>query len=148
MGKLSKYASKSKIMDIKVAYGKEVFEFNLNSELKISEHKLTNDVREHVRSYAFIAMLHKKLIIKHKELSKTIKRDKDRLIPLVQKKHKYRTVKEAEANLLKHNKKLAKKEDELLYLEELKEVLEVAVKSFEYRQELLRTLSANVRNEK
>lgn len=147
MGKLSKYASQSKIMDISISYNNEVFKFNLNKELIISEHKLTNEVKTHVRSYAFIAMLHKKLIIKHKELNKKLKHKKDMMIPLVRKKYNYSTVKEAEAYLSK-NKKLAKMESELLHLEEVKDIMEVAVKSFEYRQELLRTLSANVRNEK
>jgi hypothetical protein len=133
-------------MNVKVKYNKQVFEFNLNEELKINENNLNTNIKGHTRSYAFLCMLHVKLIMKHRDQSKLVKRMKDDL--MVTYKPKYKTVTEAEAVMYKKNPKLREMEDEMIHIEELKEVIQVSVRAFEARKDLLQSISANVRREK
>ena len=135
------------MMRVRLSYDGEEFDFNLAAELKINREGLDKELKNHATSYAFISMLHVKLVIKHKELNKSLAAKKNRKIPMVRKQQGLSSLKEAEAYLLKNDKKLRDGERELLALEELKDVLEIAVKSFEYRKDLLQTISANKRRE-
>lgn len=146
MTKLVGFAETSQIMDIKVQYNKEVFEFNLDSELKIIESNINTHLKGHVRSYAFLSMLHVKLKIKYRDEQKSVARKKSRL--MYKYKPLYKTVTEAEAVMYKENKDLREMEDGVLRIEELRDVIEVCVRSFEQRATLLQSLSANNRKER
>jgi len=148
MGNLYKYAETSKVMEIKVSYNGEVFEFNVYKELKIDKENMIKQLKNHATSYAFVAMLHKKILIKHKELHKKLSAKKTRMIPIVKKNKGYTSLKEAEAYLVTKDKKVKSMERSVLELEELKDLLEVCVRSFEIRKDLLQTISANIRNER
>lgn len=146
MSKLLQYAESADIMNIKIQYNKQTFAFNLNEELKINEGNLNTNIKGHARSYAFLAMLHVKLVMKHRDQMKIVKRMKDE--HMVKYKPLYKTVTEAEAVMYKKHPSLKKAEDEMLEMEELKDVIQVCVKAFEARKDLLQSISANVRKEK
>lgn len=146
MTKLVGFAETSKIMDVAVQYKEEKFEFNLDAELKISESSINSHLKGHVRGYAFLSMLHVKLKIKYRDQGKRIQRLKSKLI--YKYKPLYKTVTEAEAVMYKEHKELREMEDDLLRIEELRDIIEVCVRSFESRKDLLQSLSANNRKER
>jgi hypothetical protein len=146
MGRLIDYAETTDIMKMKVQYNKQTFSWDMFEELKIVETKLNSHVKGQTTSYAFLAMLHVKLKIKHRDQIKHVKRMKDGL--MVKYKGKYKTVTEAEAFMYSNHKELKEQEDKALQIEELKDLLEVCVRAFEQRKDMLQSLSANVRKEK
>ncbi len=145
MSKLVSYAESSPIMDIKIKYNDQVFAFNLDKELKVSEATVATHLKNQTRGYAFLAMLHKKLMIKVRDEQKALNRYK--YSKLAQIKPNFSTLKEAEANM-SSDIKLLKMENSLLHLEEARDTIEVAVRAFEMRKDLIQTLSANIRKEK
>lgn len=145
MSKLIKYAETSSIMEIKIKYNDQIFAFNLDKELRVSETNVAIHIKTQTRGYAFLAMLHKKLMIKVRDEQKALNRYKyGRLAEI---KPKFSTLKEAEANM-SSDKKLLQLENDLLHLEEARDTIEVAVRAFEMRKDLIQTLSANIRKEK
>lgn len=146
MKKLLKFAEDSDIMNLKIRYNKEIFEFNLDEELRINESNLDAHLKGHSRGYAFLAMLHVKLKIKHRDQQKDVKRTKDKFFA----KYigKYKTNTQGEALMYSNHPEIQEKEDSLLRTEELRDMVEVCVRSFEQRKDLLQTLAANIRKEK
>lgn len=132
-------------MDIHIKYNEHIFKFNLDQELRIGENRIAEHLKNHTRGYAFVAMLHKKLIIKVRDEQKNFNREKYKVLAHL--KPNYKTVKEAEANASK-SVNLIKLERSILELEEARDVLEVAVRTFEMRKDLIQTLSANIRKER
>lgn len=145
MSKLIKYAESSDIMNIKIKYNNQVFDFNLDTELKVSESNIATHLKNQTRSYAFIAMLHKKLIIKVRDEQKAFNRIKGEELASLAAKSGAKWKAEAEISSLP---RLVKMERNLLELEEARDVLEVAVRTFEMRKDLIQTLSANIRKER
>lgn len=146
--KLTKYASKSDIMKMKVKYNKDIFSWDMYEELKIVESNLNSHVKGHTVSYAFLSMLHVKLKIKFRDEHKRVKRLKDTYMA------KYagtatnlRTNTQVEAYMYSKHNDLKEAEDKLSQIEELKDLLEVCVKAFEQRKDMLQSLSANIRRE-
>ncbi len=131
-------------MDVKIKYGKEVFEFNLNDELKISDSNRDNEIRNHPRSYAFLCMLSVKLKTIVKELHQESKRVYAKRMAYL--REKAPSVKEAEIKI-RYDKKYLKALDDVTNAEELKDIVDVSVRAFEERKDLLQTLSANTRRE-
>lgn len=144
--KLVKFAESSNIMNLRIKYRKEIFEFNLDEELRIQENNLDSHLKGHVRSYAFLSMLHVKLKMKHRDIQKEVQRLKQKY--LSQYKGEFKTVTQAEAVMYANKPDLKEKEDEVLRTEELRDLTEVCVKAFEQRKDLLQTLAANIRKEK
>lgn len=154
MGKNSKiqeYAKASSLMQIKITYGKEVFNFNLYDEVSVNENIINSQIKEQPSSYAFISMLHKKLI--------RIKNDKEKEMEKIYAKMfiKYKSepdpqtgkpysVDNAKYMAIKSN---AYNEAVEAYhdAEERAEIMGTCVKAFEQRTFLLQTLSANIRKE-
>lgn len=63
MSRLQKYAQKSDLMNISIILDSgERFKFNLFEELQISEDRLNYEAMDQPSSYAFLGMLHNKLI--------------------------------------------------------------------------------------
>lgn len=144
MTKLNKYASKAKLMHIRIKYNDEVFKFNLFEELQIVETKKNDQIKEHAQSAAFLLMLLKKFEILVKDLDK--ERKKVKATRLIKLRETSESVKVAEIRI-DSDKKYITAVDALLEVEEVKGVLEACVTSFNDRKELLQTLSANVRKE-
>lgn len=142
--KINKYSETSGLMNINITYGNEVFKFNLYLELKIDDASIQDDLKTSAQRYSFLKMLHTRLLIKARDLDRQRKKVRaQRLDKLID---EIGAVKRAEAAIDKDKKYLvAKKEFDTV--EGQRELIEVAVRSFEQRTELLRTLAANQRQE-
>lgn len=149
MSKLQKYATKSSVMDVYIELGDEIFRFNLTDEIKISEEGIDNEIKNQANSYALLSMLHKKLIKAARDAEMEAKRvraqqylnwkqdinpDTNRPYPDEQ-CSSYAEVSE------KYQAALRRWTD----VQEKCNVLETCVRAFEMRNDLLRTLSANIR---
>jgi hypothetical protein len=150
--KLLQYALKSNLMNVNISYGDEDFNFNLNSELVIDENKIDNEIKVQPSAYAFLGMLHKKLIRRSKEAEKIMERKYHELFI------KFKSEKDEETHKSLNNDMVKAKIiknvtydtlwDEFIEAEHQAMIIEVCVKSFEQRSNLLQTLSANIRKEK
>lgn len=138
-------------MDISVTYGEEKIVFNLKEELRIDENIINNELKNQPSSYAFIAMLHKKLVRKSVDSEKKT----DRAFAKAFIKNKT-SVDESTGRVM--SKEVAKEKAELdpVYIKLQKQssqckedadIVYVAVRSFEQRQSLIQTISANLRRE-
>jgi len=143
--KLVGYAKTSDIMNIEVKYGKQVFKFNLDEELRISEDNLNGEIKTHVRSYAFLSMLHKKLSIQVVEEEKALR------ILTNQKVNKLMSAGGVNITTAKSqtstSPQVIAKENTIAKMNELRDYVGVAVNSFSIRKDLLQSLSANTRQE-
>jgi len=131
-------------MDIKIKLNDKIYSFNLDKELRISENRVSIHLMNQARSYAFVAMLHKKLIIKVRDHQKHIARARD----LAVSRHTHTMGIMAAKAKSANDPALKKLEDELMHIEEARDTIEVCVRSFEMRKDLIQTLSANIRKEK
>ena len=136
-------------MDIKISYGDESFDFNLFKELIIDENKIDSEIKDQPSAYAFLSMLHKKLIRKLKDKEKEAEK-KYWVLFLLHKSQLDETTGKPCSNDVAEGK--ARKNRE--YQEKLQayydaeldcNVIETCVKSFEQRYSLIQTLSANIR---
>jgi len=149
MRKLRKYASSSSLMDIKITYGNETFEFNLFEELVVDENRINREIQEQPSSYAFLAMLHKKLF----RISKDKKMEMEKAYARAYMKAKSQI--DSDTNRLypkESAKEMATKSPNyhlaIRYYHQAEEdwgVIDACVKSFEQRKDLIQTLSANIR---
>ena len=144
MKKLANYAKTSSIMDLKIEFDGKVYAFNLDEELRISEDSLNTEVKTHVRSYAFLAMLHKKLSIKLQDEQQHFKRVSDKKFEQLSKTQEKVTFAKA---MLSNDKTLVLMQKKLDQMNELKEYLGIAVSAYAIRKDLLQTLAANTRIE-
>jgi hypothetical protein len=148
--KLSYYATHSGLMQISVTYGKEQFDFNLNGELVIDENKINTEAQEQPSAYAFLGMLHKKLVRASKVAEKKMEKKYAQLWL------KFKTDKEdgkAPANdtvkaKIHRDEIYSNLWDEFIEAEHQAMVIEVCVRAFEQRANMLQTLSANIRKER
>ena len=149
MKRLNKYALESKLMDISISYGEEKFSFNLFRELVIDENKIDSEIKDQPSAYAFLAMLHKKLIRKLKDKEKEAEKKYWSLF-LSYKSETDRDTGRPTSNDVAEGKARKHPEYNLklqaYYDAELDcNIIETCVKSFEQRYSLIQTLSANIR---
>ena len=149
MKKVRKYAKTSDLMNVKITFKAESFHFNLFEELRIDEDTINKEIQEQPSAYAFLAMLHVKLIRvakdKKAEMEKAYAKrythykgtiDEDTNRPYPKEYAKEMAVKSNsfnEAIQVYHQ------------AEENAGVIGACVKSFEQRKDLIQTLSANLR---
>jgi len=149
MKRIKQYASSSSIMDIKISYGSETFEFNLFKELVVDENKINQEIQDQPSAYAFLSMLHKKLF----RISKDKKAQMEKSFARAYMKYKSQTDSDTGRLYPKESaKEMATKNPEYnmaiksyLVAEENFGIIEACVKSFEQRASLIQTLSANIR---
>ena len=156
MRKLIRYSKTSSFLNLQIKYDDEVFKFNLYEELQVTEVKINSELKEQPSVYAFIAMLHKKLIKKAKDQ----KKQKDTVFAQRYIHYKtQKTTKYFQDNQKQPADDLCKAfvEADKLYIreclrlhrvEEQRDDLEVCVLAFEQRKDLIQSLSANIRKEK
>lgn len=145
MKKLVKYASSSEVMDLSFEWNNKTYSFNLDEELRISEENLNTSVKSHVRGYAFILMMHKKVSIRVDEMDQ----EKRRLINKLTDKYMQEfdnKVTAAKAKAESDNK-VVEKQKSINRLAEIRDYLQVCVNSLSVRKDLLQTLAANTRQE-
>jgi hypothetical protein len=150
--KLISYATRSKLMDINISYGDEEFAFNLNAELVIDENRINHEAQVQPSSYAFLSMLHKKLIRQSKIAEKKMEKKYSELFIKFKGEKDEGTGRQlanetARAKILRHPA-YEVLQDEFIEVEHQAMVIEVCVRSFEQRANLIQTLSANLRKEK
>lgn len=149
MRNLEIYAEKSSLMDIKISYGKEDFDFNLFQELIIDENKINHEAQVQPSAYAFISMLHKKLI----RVAKDKKVESERLFARFYVNYKKeidretgrQNPKETAHFMATKHPSYQKKVREYHIAEEKAGMIETCVKAFEQRSFLIQTISANIR---
>lgn len=149
--KLIYYTEKSKIMDIHVRYGEDVFDFNLTEELKVIEEGINEEAKQHPTTYGFLNMLYKRMSIRAKDLEKKAENTYNRLFI------KYKTSIDENTNKPYPNEMAkAKALTHLKYIKAYEnyskvkasvEILQAAVESFTARKDIIQTLSANLRKE-
>jgi len=149
MKRIKKYASTSSLMDVKITYGEETFEFNLFEELVVNENKINQEIKEQPSSFAFLAMLHKKLL----RVSKDKKAEMEKAYARAYMQYKTKIDPETQRLYPKESaKELATKSP--IYQQAIKKyhqaeedwgVMDACVRGFEQRKDLIQTLSANIR---
>lgn len=149
--KLVAFAEKSDLMRVDVKWGSERFRFNLYEELAITEGRINEEVKSHPTSYAFLNMLYKKLILKkehaesvmEKAWSSEYARQKRKINPVTN-----RPTSDDLAKAKADTSPIVKARTEEYYsAKNDATIMEVAVKAFESRANLIQTLSANIRND-
>lgn len=152
MGSIKKYAEKSTLMNINISYGDESFSFNLNRELIISEDKINHELKVQPSSFAFISMLHKKLL----RVAKDKKAEMDKTFAIVYTNHKSKIDPDTKRPYPKESANYMATKS-VRYQNAIKEyheaeynanIIETCVKGFEQRAFLIQTISANLRKEK
>lgn len=139
-------------MAISIKYGNESFKFNLFKELIVDENKITDEAKVQPSGYAFLGMLHKKLIRQMKD--KENERDKILNAKFIIYKSKVddntgRVYSKDMAEALAYNHQshqVALREH--LQAQEEANTIGVCVSSFEQRANLIQTISANLRRER
>ncbi len=149
MGKLKNYALKSTIMEIYIELGDETFKFNLNEELVISEQRIESEIMSQSNSYAFLSMLHKKLIKATKDAEMESSRTYSQQYLNWKQDIDQETGKPYNNDQAKAYAEVSKKFQEAqkkwVELQEKCGALEACVRAFEMRKDLIQTLSANIR---
>lgn len=148
-GRLIQYSGESDLMNISIIHGDETFKFNLNEEVIVNENRINKEIKEQPSAYAFLGMLHKKLIRKAKDKERTMK--KTYAIMFIKFKEEIDDqTNRPTANDLAKEKVIAsfpyqKSVKEYIRVQHESDILEVCVLSFEQRASLIQTLSANIR---
>lgn len=149
MKKVNEYSEKSNLMKIKVDYDGETFSFNLFEELQINESTINREIKSQPSSYAFLSMLHVKMISIHdmakKEMeatySKIYSEHREQINPISKRPYDKEL---AEALTLK-NTTYRIKCQKYIKAKTNMQTLEACVKAFEQRSYLIQTISANTR---
>lgn len=148
---LYKFASYSSLMNIVISYGDEDFKFNLHNELVVDENRVNQELQEQPSAYAFLSMLHKKMIRKAKDKE----REMNKVYSIMYLKYKNEVDENTNrpiSNDVAKEKAISSKR----YQEAVKEWIEAdhqsgtldsCVESFKQRAQLIQTLSANIRKE-
>ena len=139
-------------MDIIIELGQETFRFNLYEELAVTEASIQREIFDQASSYAFVGMLHKKLlkVVADKTLSvdtawaKSYTWYKGETNDDTGKPYSDDYAKQL-ANL---DKEYLAAVAELNSITEKAGVLGICVKAFEERKDLIQTISANIRKDK
>jgi len=149
MKRIKQYASSSSLMDVKITYGDETFSFNLFEELVVNENKINQEIKEQPSAFAFLAMLHKKLL----RISKDKKAEMEKAYARMYMQYKKKIDPETQRQYPKESaKEMATKSP--IYQSAIKAyhqaeenwgVIDSCVKGFEQRASLIQTLSANIR---
>lgn len=152
MSRLNKYARKSDLMNVQIKYGDEMFRFNLYQETKIKEESINQELQNQPSSYAFLIMLHKKLI----GVKSSTESLKDRAYAKAFIGYKTSvddstgraTSKEVAKEKAQIHKKYIEAEQAYLKANLNCNIIEACVRAFEQRKDILQTLSANQRKER
>ncbi len=150
--KLDKYVKKSDLMNISINSGGEKFVFNLYEELKIDTSIMEREIKDQPSYYSFLSLLLVQLENVEDDREFEYKKIEAELLI------KYKGERDPLTNKPLNNdvagaKVLANSKYKIAYkkyakAKKTKGIIKSAVKSFEQRQSLLQTLSANTRNER
>lgn len=141
----------SSVSILSVNYGKEAIIINIARATKIDEDDLEAEIKNQPSHYAFLFMLHKKLLTRFEQLKLQRKRTYGMLLAKAkERKNGYgRPLSDTAANkwVECHKRYISISEDCIQARDEADQVLG-AVRAFEMRAALLQTLSSNLRKER
>ena len=148
-GKLIKYAFEADLMNVFIQYGEEEFSFNLFAETLIDENTINKEIHEQPSVYGSLGMLHKKLV----RVAKDKEREMERIYSSMYIKFKEQidentgrpTANELAKEKANNSTKYQKAIKDYIEADHHAQVIGVCVKTFEGRENLLQTLSANIR---
>lgn len=148
--KLSNYR-KSDINIIDVTYGGKRFRFNIWQEVKITEANVEAEIKGQSSRYAFVFVLHKKLLARFEEL----KQERKALYGSLLSKAKSRVQKngrpftdDAAKGWVDNQGLYRQITKKTIKAREDADVLLGVVRAFEQRKDLIQTLSSNLRKER
>jgi len=149
MGIIKDYSKNSQLMNITIKYGNEKFNFNLFKELQITEERINYELKEQPSSYAFLSLLHKKVLRTYSDKLVEADRVYGRLFSAKKGTTNQNTGRvfnddQAKQYALKHDD-YVEVTKEVNRLKEEVGILDTCVRSFEQRKDLLQTLSSNLR---
>lgn len=144
---LRRLATNSSLMVVDIDFNGQKISFDLGLELEIKadDPRLNKKLAEIPRNYAFLMMVLKKLTIEYKRLERRTKSIKAKRLRIL--REECSTVKEAEI-LIESDEVYNRAFKKQLKVEEYKDIIDAAVRSYEMRKDLIQTLSANERNER
>lgn len=143
--KLYKYASSTDIMDVCINFNGQKIKFNLYQELIIIEDVVNREVKNQSVSYAFLLILHKRLLAKLADAEFNLKKAKAKLWATSKDGQEKRVTKDDIKSQIDSNPKILLKEKQVNDLQADCNILEACVKAFDQRSNQLQTLSANLR---
>lgn len=148
--RLSKYKG-SDINKIDITYGGKRFCFNIWEEAKITEEGIDAEIKGQSSRYAFLFVLHKKLLARFETLKHERKSIYGSL--LSQAKSKVQTngrpyTDDAAKGWVDGQKAFKKITQECIKAREDADILLGCVRAFEFRKDLIQTLSSNLRKER
>jgi hypothetical protein len=150
-GNLNLLSRKARLMNVKIQYGDDLIKFNLYSEIKIDENLINDELQSQPSVYAFLTMLHKKLIKSAKEAEA----HKKQLWAKLYLKYKDGVGQYGRAPSddvckakVEKNKEYQEAIKLLIIAESNRDDIQACVEVFEQRKDILQTLSANQRKER
>ena len=149
---INKIASTSDLMEVEIIYNGKRHRFNLYDELQIKEAAINTNLKTHASSYAFLTMLLAKMLELKKEVETRRKKTYGHLYMRYKDELKSgngRPISDDATKIrIEANSRYVEKTKELNSIENTILILQNCVRSFEIKQTLLQSLSANIRNEK
>jgi hypothetical protein len=149
MKRIKKYIS-SPLNVLHIVYGEEVVSFNLAEEARIDENKIEDEIKNQPSNYAFVSMLHKKMMAEFERLKQRRKAMYGRLFLSAKKGTGTGRGLSDEAAKAKveSNKKYIKLTQRCIDTREMADKLYSATRVFEMRANMMQTLSSNLRKER
>lgn len=148
-GRILKYSFQSDLMNIIIKYGDENITFNLYSEVQVNENQINKEIQEQPSIYGFLGMLHKKLIRVAQDKKKEMEKTYSSVYVKWKAKVDENTGRVTSNELAKEKTNLSTRYQKVIAeynkANHEAEIIEVCVKTFEQRKELIQTLSANIR---
>ena len=140
---------KSDLMNVKITYGGKTYKYNLYEELRIDEAQIERELKTQPSSFAFMSMLHKKLLAEFERLKHERTRIWARLY--MRGKNKLNGQRPYSDDMAKAYADAHKEYDKItldcIQMRENADALYTCVTAFIQRANLLQTISSNKRNE-
>jgi len=151
-GQLIKHAFQSELMNVKIAYGGEKISFNLYSETVVDENKINSEIQEQPSVYGFLSMLHKRLIRQAQDMKREMEKTYSEVYIKYKEKIDDNTGRPTANELAKEKATASTRYQKSIIAyhaaQHEADIIEVCVRTFEQRQSLIQTLSANIRKER
>lgn len=151
MKRLFKYRS-SKINHVYIKFGNETINFNIFEEAKINEDDIEREIKSQPSKYAFLFVLHKKLLTKFETLRQNRQELYGKLYAISKGKVSKHTGRPFSDDLSKawveSHSKYVKATKDCIAAKDAADILQGCVRAFEQRKDLIQTLSSNTRKER
>lgn len=151
MKRLFKYKT-SKVNEVFIKYGNETINFNIFKEANINEEDIEREIKSQPSKYAFLFVLHKKLLTKFETLRQHRQELYGKLYAISKGKVSKSTGRPFSDDLSKAwveaHPRYTKLTHQCIKAKDEADVLQGCVRAFEQRKDLIQTLSSNTRKER